>query len=133
MKLIRGGTADLSDAFSGFSRALAPLLLLGLIKPILLTLGFVLCIVPCIYLGVAWSFGTVLVIDRRLDFWSALELSRKVASRHWFTILALVVLNAVFAVAGVLACCVGLLVTVPVALISLVYAYEDIFSRRTAG
>ncbi len=133
LKLIRGEDATLSDAFSGFTRAPVPLLLLGLVKALLLALGLALCVVPAIYLGVAWAFATALVIDRRLDFWNALELSRKVVSRHWFTILALIVLNAIVGIAGLLACCVGIIVTIPVALISLMYAYEDIFSRRTAG
>jgi hypothetical protein len=133
LKLIRGQEAELGDAFSGFSLALGPLVLLGLVQALLVWLGICLCVLPGIYLGIAWAFAVPIVIDRRLDFWSAMELSRKVVSRHWFTILALVVLSAVVAMAGLLACCVGIFVTTPVAAISLMYAYEDIFSRRAVG
>ena len=42
-----------------------------------------LCILPGIYLGVAWIFTEALVIDKKLEFWPAMELSRKVVSRHW--------------------------------------------------
>jgi hypothetical protein len=129
LKLIRGESGELADAFSGFSRALGPLILLGIVKGVLTGVGLLLCLLPGIYLAVAWTFSVVLTIDRRLPFWDAMELSRKVVSRHWFTILGLVLLNALVGISGLLACCIGVFVTAPLALVSLMYAYEDIFQR----
>ena len=133
LKLIRGQDTELGDAFSGFGAAFVPLVLLGIVQGVLVWLGVCLCILPGLYLGIAWAFAIPLVIDRHIGFWDAMELSRKVVTRHWFTILALVVLNAVVSLAGLIACCVGVLVTAPVAIIAMAYAYEDIFSRRTTG
>lgn len=130
LKLIRGQSAQLSDAFSGFTVALGPLLLLGLIKALLETVGLAICVLPGIYLAVAWGFAVPLMMDRRMDAWAVMELSRKVVSRHWFTILGLVLVNGIVAALGILACCIGEFVTVPLAFISLMYAYEDIFNRH---
>ena len=47
-------------------------------------LGFICCIIPGIYLAVAWMFTLPLIVDKKLDFWSAMELSRKVVTKHWF-------------------------------------------------
>ena len=47
---------------------------------------------PGLYLFVAWIFSVPLVADKRLEFWSAMELSRKVVTRVWFEMFGLVVL-----------------------------------------
>jgi len=40
---------------------------------------------------VAWIFSIPLVADKRLEFWSAMELSRKVVTRVWFPMLGLLI------------------------------------------
>ncbi|HNZ09699.1 MAG TPA: hypothetical protein PLI10_01525 [Bacillota bacterium] len=39
-----------------------------------------------IYLAVAYSFAPYLAVDGRMDFWTALETSRRAVSRNWFGI-----------------------------------------------
>jgi len=131
-KLIRGGRAEFGDAFAGFSLAFLQLFLAGLVSGLLTGLGIVLCILPGIYLGVAWLFTLPLVIDKKLDFWPAMELSRKVVSHHWWTILGLLLVNLVVILAGLAVLCVGVYVALPVAFGAIAYAYEDIFGGRTA-
>ena len=41
---------------------------------------------------VAWVFSVPLVADKRLEFWSAMELSRKVVTRVWFEMFGLILL-----------------------------------------
>jgi hypothetical protein len=132
LKLIRGEDAEFGDAFAGFQGALVPLISLGFVQNLLVIAGIFLCVVPGIYLGIAWAFSMVLVIDKRMDFWPAMELSRKVVSKHWFIIFGLVLLNGLISVSGFVACCIGVFVTAPIALGSLLYAYEDLFGHRTA-
>jgi uncharacterized membrane protein len=132
LKLIRGESAGVGDAFSGFSPAIGQLLLVGLVQCFLTDIGILLCIIPGVYLGVSWYFAVPLVIDRQMDFWAAMELSRKMVSKHWFVVFGCILVMGLVAVAGVLACCVGILATMPLGLAALMYAYEDVFSRRTA-
>ncbi|HLH57352.1 MAG TPA: GYF domain-containing protein [Verrucomicrobiae bacterium] len=132
LKLIRAEGPTLGDAFAGFSPLAGQLVLLGLVNGLLASLGYILCIIPGIYLTVSWVFSLPLVIDRKLPFWDAMELSRKVVSRHWFITFAFVLVIGLLAGCGALLCCVGLFVTMPIASMALLYAYEDIFGRAGA-
>ena len=132
LKKIRGRPAEIGDAFLGFSTAFVPLMLAKLVSSLLTGLGFVCCILPGIYLCVSWIFTLPLVIDKKLDFWPAMELSRKVVSRHWWLMLGFLIVCGLVAVAGLLACCIGIFVTVAIAQAALLYAYNDIFGDRTA-
>jgi hypothetical protein len=130
LKLIRGEGAAVGDAFSGFGPALGQLVLLGLVQGILIDLGLLLCIIPGIYLSVSWYFAMPLVIDRNLGFWEAMELSRKVVFKHWFLIFAFLLVNGLVSVCGGIACCIGILVSMPIGFVALMYAYEDIFGQQ---
>jgi hypothetical protein len=91
LKRIRGQPAKVGDAFAGFNLGFGQLLLAGAITSLGIVLGLFCCLMlPGIYLYIAWIFSIPLVADKRLEFWSAMELSRKVVSRVWFEVLALV-------------------------------------------
>jgi hypothetical protein len=131
LMLIRGEPATVGDAFSGFSY-FAQLALLGLVSGILTLIGYAFCIIPGLYLNVAWVFAMPLIVDRKMGFWDAMELSRKMVSKHWFIVFALLLVNGLLAMAGLIACCIGIFVTAPIAVAALLYAYEDIFGRPAA-
>jgi uncharacterized membrane protein len=94
----------------------------------LITLAVLVGLVPVVYLSICWMFSLPLVIDKKVDFWPAMELSRKVVNMHWGSLFLLLVVCALVSMLGVLALCVGVLVAVPVVMASVMYAYEDIFS-----
>ena len=90
---IRGRPAAVGDVFAGFNIAFAQLMLAGLLTSLLAWLGLACCLIlPGVYLFVAWTFSVPLVADQRLEFWSAMELSRKVVTRVWFEMFGLLVL-----------------------------------------
>jgi len=95
---------------------------------VLTMLGFVCLILPGVYLFVAWFFALPLVIDKRLEFWPAMRLSRKVISKHWWKFLGFLLVLGLLNLAGLLACLVGIFVTLPVSFAALMYAYEDIIN-----
>jgi hypothetical protein len=89
---IRGRPASVGDVFAGFRLAAGQLILAGLVSAILSYVGLLCCLLlPGIYLFIAWTFSVPLVADRGLEFWSAMELSRKVVTRVWFQVFGLVV------------------------------------------
>jgi uncharacterized membrane protein len=88
--------------------------------------------VPAIYLAVSWTFTLPLVIDKKLDFWPAMELSRKKVGQHWWKVFGLIIVGALIAAVGLLACIVGFVFTLPLFIAVLMYAYEDIFSASAA-
>ena len=132
LKRIRGEPAQLGDAFAGFSKGFLPLFLAYLVILLLGLLGVVCCVLPGIYLLVGWMFALPLIIDKKLDFWPAMELSRKVVTRHWWLLFGFVLLCVLVRLLGLLACCIGVWVAMPVTTAALLYAYEDIFGSRAA-
>ncbi len=133
LKLIRGQKAEVGDAFAGFNLAFGPLAFFSLVAQLLVTLGLLFCILPGIYLSVCWMFFTpLIIIDKRIDFWPAMELTRKVVTRHWWLMFGFVLLGGLLMFAGTLACFIGVFIAMPVVKAATVYAYEDIFGTRTA-
>lgn len=132
LKLIRAEGPTIADAFAGFSPIAGQLILLGLVNGLLTSIGYVLCIIPGLYLTVSWIFSLPLVIDRKLPFWDAMELSRRVVGKHWFITFAFVLVIGLLAACGLIACCVGVFVTTPIASVALLYAYEETFGRSGA-
>ena len=128
LKMIRGENAQIGDAFSGFGPSIGQLILLGLVMNSLVIIGCALCLIPGVYLSVAWYFAIPLIIDRRMNFWEAMESSRKMVTKHWFLVFAFLLVIGLLAAAGVIACCIGIFVTVPIFFASMMYAYETIFS-----
>lgn len=133
LKRVRGQSASFGDAFIGFSTAFGSLLGAYLVSALLTFVGMIFCLVPGIYLGVSWVFALALVIDKKMDFWPAMELSRKVVGKHWWSMFGFLIVVALLSFLGVLACCVGVFVTAAIAEASLMYAYEDIFGTQRAA
>lgn len=118
----------LSNAGPGSAQSL-----LDLSSPLsvmLLAGGMLLAFVPAIYFSICWMFTLALVADRDMDFWQAMQLSRSVVKKHWGSAFCLSLVIFLINVAGVLACCIGLLVSIPIGFGTFLYAYEDIFGPR---
>jgi uncharacterized protein DUF4339 len=93
LRRIRGQAATVGDAFAGFNVGVLQLILVGFVSAFFSLIGLACCLViPGLYLWIAWIFSVPLVADRKLEFWSAMELSRKMVTRVWFEVLALVLL-----------------------------------------
>lgn len=105
LKRIRGEDVNIGTLFSGFENNFLQLFLVGVVSGALSTLGMVCClIIPGLYLVVAWIFGPALVADKRLEFWSAMELSRKTVTRVWFQVFGLMLLASLpMIIAGLIA------------------------------
>jgi hypothetical protein len=84
LRRLRGEAVSPAEVFSGFQVAFAQLLLAGLVSALLTELSFCCLVLPAVYLSVAWAFAVPLVADKKLLFWPAMELSRKVVTRVWF-------------------------------------------------
>jgi hypothetical protein len=133
IRRIRGEQVELGDMFAGFNIALVPLIIAGLLVSALVTIGMVLCILPGVYLLVGYLFALPLIVDKKLDFWPAMEVSRQVVHKHWWAMFMLALVLLLILCAGALACGLGLIVAIPVALAALAYVYEDLFGPRAAS
>ena len=91
LKKIRGEAAGVEVAFTGFRQPLPHLVLGGFVAALLTVLGFMCLILPGVYLLVAWKFTFPLIVDKGLDFWTAMRVSRKVISKHWWKFFKLLI------------------------------------------
>jgi predicted Ser/Thr protein kinase len=134
LRKIRGEKATVETVFSGFSNRFLHLFLGGFVSHLLIWLGFLCLILPGIYLLVAWTFTLPIIVDKQLDFWSAMELSRKVVTKHWWKFLGFTLICMLLSLAGVIALFVGVLIMAPWVVAAQMYAYEDILGsvKQTA-
>jgi uncharacterized membrane protein len=131
LRMVRNESNGLSDLWAGFTLGYAQLTLGYIVSNILTTIGLIFCFLPGIFLAICWTYSFILILDRKLGFWEAMELSRKVVMKRWWSVFALVLLTGFITIAGLLLCCVGILITLPFAYSTLIYAYEDIFGSST--
>ena len=118
---------------------LIPLFLLQIALTLLTMVGFMLLILPGIYLAVAYMLAIPLAAARNLGPWQALETSRRAVGRHWFAaaglLLALMALNLL----GLLALGIGIVWTGPMSIIAYGIFFRTLFGgasndgRRTVG
>jgi hypothetical protein len=80
----RGEAVSPTETFNSFTSVFPQLLLTGLVSALLVEFSACFLILPALYLGVAWQFALPLVADKKLFFWSGMELSRKIVTRVWF-------------------------------------------------
>lgn len=100
--------------------------LFGILVALAVLVGLIVW-VAMIYCYICWKFTIWLTADKKLPFWSAMELSRKVVHRHWWWIFFVQVLSALVTMAGTLLCLVGLIYAAPLAIAVQAYLYEDLF------
>ena len=128
LKKVRRETTTVETAFCGFTKErFLNLFLAGFATSLLTGVGFFCLVLPGIFLLVAWMFTLPLVVDKQLDFWSAMELSRKVVSKHWFKFFGMTLFMILLMFAGALTLGVGIFVAAPILFLMATYAYEDTF------
>ncbi|MDB9528434.1 hypothetical protein PN498_20755 [Oscillatoria sp. CS-180] len=132
LQIARNRPTSFSDFFGGFKRAL-PILLLAIISGVLITLGFILVIIPGIYLAVSYMISLPLLLDKNLDFWPALETSRKVVGKKWFSFFGFALLLGLLNLGGLILVGLGLLITVPLTACAVIAAYEDIVGLNSVA
>jgi len=93
---------------------------------------FLLGVPVSIFLTVNWMFSLPMILDQRLDFWTAMKRSARQVRRHWWSCLALLVVMSILNFAGALCCLVGLVVTMPISMLVLMCAYETVIHGRKA-
>jgi hypothetical protein len=86
------------------------------------------CLIPAMILSVNWMFTLPLIVDKGLDFWTAMKTSWKKVTQHWWQLFGLLFLVGLINLGGLLLCCVGLVFTMPLGIAATMYAYETIFS-----
>jgi hypothetical protein len=89
--------------------------------------GMLLAVTAIMYLSTIWTFSMMLIVDKGYRFWPAMQLSRKLVMKRFWMTLAFILVAGIIMSAGMFACLVGMVVTVPLYYAMKVFLYEDNF------
>ena len=132
MKRMLGRPAELGDIFKGFD-FFVPTLIASLIMAVFIFGGTLLCVIPGLVLTAMYKFTYLFILDKRMDFWPAMQASHAVVKNDYFGFTMFVVLMILIGILGALCCVVGIFVAVPVSMAAVTVAYKELvgFEQRT--
>ncbi len=132
MKKLMRRPAEFGDLFKGFNFFI-PTLVAALLIGLFTFLGTLLCIIPGLVVAAMYKFTYLFIVDKRMDFWPAMQASHAVVKRDYAGFTLFLILMALGNILGALCCIVGLLVSIPVTFAAITVAYKEIvgFEPRT--
>lgn len=95
----------------------------ALLMAIALIFGYAACIVPGVILTLGWMFFGFFVVDREEGPVGGLKASWRATTGSKGKLFILALLIVLVAIAGYIACCVGIFVAIPVIQLGMAYAY----------
>lgn len=128
MGIHRSVDADINaTSVFGHYGKIIPLTLLTIVMSLLIMLGFILLVLPGIYLAVAYMMAMSLMIDRDMGIWEAMETSRKAITKHWFKVFFLYFLLWLLMIVASIPLLIGLIWVLPLAVIMHGVMYKYMF------
>ena len=113
------------------------LVLATLLMYIAVFIGFLLLLLPGIYLSIALSLAAPLIVDKNLSAVQALQASRKAISKHWFTVFGLYLMFIPISIACFVTLGIGAIWAMPFGYMIIGIIYRNIFgvspSEMAAG
>lgn len=117
------------SVFDYFSKMI-PLLLTMILMSIMIIIGFMLLILPGIYLSVAYYMAIPLMAEKGMSPWQALETSRKAITRRWFSVFAFFIILSIMVFISAIPLGLGLIWTMPLMIIAFGILYRNMFGVK---
>jgi uncharacterized membrane protein len=132
IKHLSGSRRDFADLFQGFNY-FVPTLVASLLIALFVSIGTMLLIIPGLVVAAMYKFTYLFIVDKRMDFWPAMQASHAVVKRDYLGFTLFLILLALVDLLGLLCFVVGILVAMPVTLAAITVAYREIvgFDART--
>ena len=118
------------DAIFNYYVLVWPLFFASVLVTLLTYVGFALLVLPGLYLSIAYSFTLPLIVDKKLDIWGAMEVSRQAVTKHWFTIFGVNISLMLLVMFSAIPMGIGLIWTIPLLLIAQGVMYRKIFGWK---
>ena len=87
----------------------------------------IVSMLPPIHLSVCWFFTLIIVVDKGLDYWPAMQLSRERVHPQWILMAGLIIIAGMIGLSGSLIHQDAVVLTLPLFIAIVVGAYEDMF------
>ena len=95
---------------------------------LVLALVFLACSIPAAYFSFCWMFAIPLIVDKRMKFWPAMQLSRLKVLQHPWRIGILCVAAGILGCVGILGIGIGIVFTLPLYYLVMLALYEKMFN-----
>jgi len=119
----------LAFSYFGFT---GTIIVAGLLMTILTTIGYLLLLLPGIYLALAYMLAIPLIVEKKLGAWQAMEASRRAITHHWFKVFFLFILMMLIIGVSMIPLGLGLIWTYPMMINIMGILYRDIFGVEEA-
>ncbi len=129
LQVAREGRGDFTSLFSGF-RYIIPTFLVNFLMGIGVMFGTLLLIVPGIILWLGWSMALFFVVDDDLGSIEAMSKSWRLTKGEKWHLLGWYIVVGFLITLGLLLCCVGMLVTIPIAGLGTAFIYEHLRAEK---
>ncbi|MBI1746664.1 MAG: hypothetical protein HYR55_08755 [Acidobacteria bacterium] len=125
LRVMAGARPQISDLFDGFKYWAAGILTVGL-TAILVSIAALFLIIPGIFVLALYLFAPLFIIEKKMEFWPAMEASRRLVLNDLFGffLLALAIVGLNFL--GFICLFLGLLVTVPISFMAVTVAFREL-------
>ena len=132
LRMVRGDqSVSFADLFAGFPKFIN-LMLTMLLGALIVATGVLFCVVPGVIAGIGLWPAYLLVMEDDLGPVDAIKGAWRLTNGHKMELFILGLANFVLVIAGLLTCCVGLLVAGPVAQLAWMGAYDELRRARVA-
>ena len=98
-----------------------------ILEVILIMIGFMLLVLPGIYLMFAYMYAMPLIIEKKMGPWHAMEVSRRALTRVWFRFFGFVWLILLINTLGIFTLGIAWIWTIPWSILAMAMVYEKIF------
>ena len=127
IKRAAGVPVGATEIFGYFGKTVS-LFLCMLLMYLLVLVGFILLVLPGIYLMVAFSMAMPLIVEKNMGVWEALQTSRKAMTHQWFTFFGLgIVVMLIYLVGGMFTLGIGLIWILPFLFLVMGVVYRTVF------
>ena len=111
LKAVRREKVEIKDMFSVFERNYWNAVIAGLVKTIIIVIGFIMLIVPGIIFACRLAFVPYLIIDQKMEAMEALKASWAMTKGHGWTIFGMGLLAFLIVIAGLIVLIFGVIIS----------------------
>ncbi len=118
--------------FAGFSKVFS-ITISVILQTILIIIGFILLVLPGIYLTIGYTLTLPLILHKGLGPWEAMEASRKAIHKKWWTVLGLYLVMMLLYAVSAIPLGLGFIWTIPMFFVLIGVLYVRLFGDESGA